>query len=81
MATLTYEEQKWVDKVNKLLKKCPSDRIGFFTVGDENIGLYDLTYKDEIEKANPDLVRGINKTGHAFEDDIWFPRPVLGVCG
>ena len=39
MSELTAEERKWVKQVQKVLDKCPSKRIGFYTIGDNNIGL------------------------------------------
>ena len=38
---LTKEERRWVKRVQKVLNACPSDRIGFYTVGDPDIALYD----------------------------------------
>ncbi|MGL5386665.1 MAG: hypothetical protein ACRDCA_12555 [Serratia sp. (in: enterobacteria)] len=81
MAELTVEERKWIKQVNALLKKCPSKRIGFYTIGDDSIGLYDTSYQDEINAADIDLVRALNITGHGFSEDIYFPNAVQGVCG
>ncbi|OKP27573.1 hypothetical protein [Serratia fonticola] len=81
MAELTAEEKKWVRQVNALLKKCPSKRIGFYTTGDSDIGLYDIDHQDAIEAADPDLVRGLNRTGYGFVETIDFPGHVNGVCG
>ncbi|ERK06092.1 hypothetical protein L580_2776 [Serratia fonticola AU-P3(3)] len=81
MSKLTAEEKKWVKQVNALLKKCPSKRIGFYTIGDDSIGLYDKDYQDEIDAADVDLVPALNKTGYGFSEDIYFPGPVQGVCG
>ncbi|UAN54732.1 hypothetical protein KGP26_29735 (plasmid) [Serratia sp. JSRIV002] len=81
MAELTAEEKKWVKQMNALLKKCPSKRIGFYTIGDNDIGLYDIDHQDAIDAADRDLVRGLNYTGHGFAETIVFPGPVNGVCG
>lgn len=48
MATLTKQEKAWVKKLNKLLAECPSDRIGFATIGDSDVFMFDLTRYDEI---------------------------------
>jgi hypothetical protein len=81
MAELTKEELKWVKQLNTLLKKCPSKRLGFYTTGDDIVGLYDADYQDEIDAAHDDLVCGLNITGHGFSESINFPSAVNGVCG
>lgn len=81
MAELTKEEKKWVKQMNALLKKCPSKRIGFYTIGDEDIGIYDKSYQNEINAAHDDLVPALGITGHGFSERIYFPDAVQGVCG
>ncbi|PWC21497.1 hypothetical protein EH206_09660 [Brenneria nigrifluens DSM 30175 = ATCC 13028] len=48
MTTLSKEERAWVKKVNDLLAKCPSKRLGFYTIGDAYVEIYDRTLEDEI---------------------------------
>ena len=48
MSKLTKEEIKWVEKAQEILNECPSKRIGFFTIGDSDLTLYDNTKMDEI---------------------------------
>lgn len=81
MAELTKEEAKWVKQVNALLKKCPSKRLGFFTIGDREVFLYDITHQGEIDDNHGDLVLALNRTGYGFEESIYFPNQVQGVCG
>lgn len=42
MAELTKEEARWVKRVQKALDACPTDRIGFYTIGDVGVTLYDI---------------------------------------
>ncbi len=43
MATLTKKEQAWLNELQDVLDRCPSPKkIGFYTIGDKNIYLYDL---------------------------------------
>ncbi|MBO9427887.1 hypothetical protein [Sulfitobacter sp. R18_1] len=46
---LTREEKKWLEDVQNLLDKCPSDRLGFFTIGDANLTVYDRRKDLEID--------------------------------
>jgi hypothetical protein len=81
LAELNLEEKKWVKQVNAVLAKCPSSRIGFYTIGDTSIGLYDRTYQDVIDAADDDLVIALARTGHQFDEHLNFPDNVQGVCG
>ena len=81
---LTQKEKKWVDDVNKLLAKCPSKRIGFFTIGDNNLNIYDTTKDDEICKLQDDDIDfgPAFESSHALADEsIWFTIPVHSTCG
>lgn len=82
MAKLTKKEQAWVDEVNAALARCPSPKkIGFYTIGDSNIGLYDLRHDKEISDTNDDLVCVAQRNDWLFDARLWFPSSVNGVCG
>lgn len=82
MAKLTKKEQAWVDEVNAVLARCPSpEKIGFFTIGDPVIGLYDLRRDKKISDSNDDLVRVAQQNGWLFDERLEFPSAVNGVCG
>lgn len=81
MAELTKEEKAWVKKVNALLAKCPSDRIGFYTIGDPTVFLYDLTHEEEICSEQGDLIHILQREGWGFDEELYFPAAVEGVCG
>lgn len=82
MAKLTKKEQAWVDEVNAVLARCPSpEKIGFFTIGDPVIGMYDLRYEKEVADINGDLVIVAQRNGLLFEESLYFPSAVNGVCG
>lgn len=82
MAKLTKKEQAWVDEVNAVLARCPSpEKIGFFTIGDPVIGLYDLRRDKEISDSNDDLVGVAQQNGWLFDERLEFPSAVNGVCG
>lgn len=47
---LSAAEAKWLKKLNKLLAECPSERIGFYTIGDPAVEMYDLGRQAEIDE-------------------------------
>lgn len=82
MAKLTKKEQAWVDELNTVLARCPSpEKIGFFTVGDSAVGLYDLRHDKEISDTNDDLIVIAQRKGWLFDERLHFPSAVNGVCG
>ncbi|WP_248884299.1 hypothetical protein [Escherichia coli] len=82
MAKLTKKEQAWIDEVNAVLARCPSpEKIGFFTIGDPVISLYDLRHDKEISDTDDDLVRVAQQNGWIFDERLEFPSAVNGVCG
>lgn len=79
---LTKKEQAWVDEVNTVLARCPSPKkIGFYTIGGSSVGLYDLRHDREISDENGDLVVIAQREGWLFDEDLYFPSAVNGVCG
>lgn len=79
---LTKKELAWLDEVNAVLARCPSpEKIGFFTIGDPVIGLYDLRRDKEISDSNDDLVRVAQQNGWLFDERLEFPSAVNAVCG
>ncbi|MEG5932480.1 hypothetical protein UXN85_20655 [Enterobacter hormaechei] len=82
-AKLTKKELAWIDELQEVIDRCPSPgKIGFYTIGDPKIHLYDLRKEDQISALDDDLVHVIQNNGWAFEEaDIDFPSAVNGVCG
>ncbi|GLY59706.1 hypothetical protein Pcaca05_05640 [Pectobacterium carotovorum subsp. carotovorum] len=85
MSELTKEERAWVKKVNALLEKCPSSRIGFYTIGDATVFLFDETYQNEIsnfmDNSNADWAECVEIIGAGFSEQLKFPNPVESVAG
>ncbi len=48
---LTKPEKAWLKKLEKLLMNPPTNRIGFYTIGDCELAAYDRTKEDEIHEA------------------------------
>lgn len=86
MAKLNSKEQAWVGKVNKLLKECPSKRIGFYTIGDNNLRMFDVRKNSEIynEIDNgraSDFHPAVENIDAGFGEELWFPNPVESTAG
>lgn len=79
---LTKKERAWIAEVNAVLARCPSpEKIGFYTIGDPVIGLYDLRRDKEISDSDDDLVRVAQQNGWLFDERLEFPSAVNSVCG
>ncbi|SLX01157.1 hypothetical protein [Klebsiella variicola] len=87
MAKLTKKERAWVDEVNSVLARCPSpEKIGFFTIGDPSILLYDLRRIDEVTDAldsrnSSDWCTSVKNIGAGFDETIEFPSSVESTAG
>lgn len=51
MAKLTKAEAAWVKKVQAVMDECPSKRIQAFTIGDNELNLFDGDKEDAIQAA------------------------------
>ncbi|MGJ7086447.1 hypothetical protein [Morganella morganii] len=85
MSKLTKEEIKWVEKVQKILNECPSKRIGFFTIGDSDVTLYDTAKMDEImsyfDAGKSEYGGAVEKAGALFGRSLVFPNCVDSTSG
>jgi hypothetical protein len=81
---LTKEEKSWLLKVQNLLNKCPSDRIGFFTTGDTAVTVYDCSRTKEIDEFDltnsTEYCQCISDVG-AHLGRLIFPNQVLNLPG
>lgn len=85
MSKLTKAEKAWVDGLNKMLAACPSDRIGFATIGDRDVTLFDMSYLGaigkELDRGGNDFVPTAAKLGATFSEVLNFPNPVESTAG
>lgn len=79
MAELTDAEKKWLKRVQRALDACPSDDIGFYTIGDPNVVLYRVPEGDFID-AMTDFCVAVDEAD-AFLGDLNFPRQVASTAG
>ncbi|AKL13262.1 TPA: hypothetical protein I8271_004657 [Kluyvera intermedia] len=87
MAKLTKAEKAWVDDLQAVLDRCPSPKkIGFYTIGDPTIFLYDLRRCDEVMTAldarlSSDWCTAVQNIGADFDETIDFPSAVESTAG
>lgn len=85
MNNLTKEEERWLVKLQKLLRECPSDRIGFYTIGDFYVTVYDRTKIHEInekmDSGHIDFCQAVEDCDADFGVSLLFPALVHSVAG
>ena len=83
---LTKAERAWLEEGQKWLNRCPSKRIGFYTVGDADICLHDATRENEIgdeQDANGgEWASAVERIGADFGGvALKFPNAVHSTAG
>lgn len=82
---LTKAEKAWLDKLQAVLSECPSSRLGFTTVGDCSVRVYDCTRHieaaEDLDRNGGEYDTAIERIGAMFPVALEFPRPVEGVAG
>ena len=76
---LTVREAKWIDRLNRVLASCPSERLGFYTTGDKDVSIYDLRFDPQIDEAmstsNADFAPTVDDVGAGL-GSLTFPSNV-----
>jgi len=83
---LNKKEKAWLKKLQRILDECPTSRIGFYTIGDRSVSLFDVSKLEEIgyemDRGNaPDFGPAVDRVGAGFDEDIVFPNPVESTSG
>ena len=83
---LTPAERDWLTQVQELLSKAPSDRLGFYTVGDKTVFVYDKTCDAEIHRyseqhPNAEFCTAVDKAAGGAIACLDFPSSVHSVAG
>lgn len=84
---LTKKERAWIDDVQSVLDRCPSPgKFGYYTIGDNNIMIYDLRREVEIEseldsRRSSEWCTAVQATGTGFDAELVFPAGVLSTAG
>lgn len=79
MSKLTKAERAWIAEVQAVLDKCPSKRIGFYTIGDPQVLLWDMDKKEKVFKHRGDFSPAVMGANAGFELYLNFPAPVESV--
>jgi hypothetical protein len=83
---LTKAERAWLDEFQALMNRCPSKRIGFFTIGDPVLCLHDATREDEIGEERDENGGEWCSAARRLKADfggetIDFPNAILSTAG
>lgn len=81
---LNKAEAAWIAELQEVLDRCPSTRLGFFTIGDPNISIYDRGSDAEITKLQD--TRGLDfgpaaSKCNARLGEVIFPSNVHSTAG
>lgn len=82
---LTPEERKWLASLQSLLDQCPSERLGFYTIGDNDVTLFDVKVRDKWHQAqgcpSTDIHEEISHSGADLDAALTFPSNVESRAG
>lgn len=88
MSELTKEEKAWLRKLQRVLNDLPSTRLGFYTIGDSDVVVYDRSLESDIESkidesGNMDFCTAVDAcdAGFGFGEFLRFPAPVHSTAG
>lgn len=79
---LTKDEKRWIKRVQKALNECPSDRFGFYTIGDRDVEIYDKSNKkvELIYETGTDFCVAV-EGADASLGELRFPSQVHSTAG
>lgn len=85
MAELTDAERKWLKRVQRALDACPSEDIGFYTIGDYDLEVYRKPESGDLgddcfARDTPDFCRLV-QDADAHLDSLKFPNQVHSTAG
>jgi hypothetical protein len=84
---LNAAEKKWIAELQAVLDACPSKRLGFYTIGDPQISIYDLRKEEkigEVQDRGLDFAAAVEKAGAEIDGTfvhLDFPACVHSVAG
>ena len=80
---LSKRETAWIARLQKVLDACPNKRLGFFTIGDQNVTVYDRRFDSIIEGYpynNMDFCTVVDELGIDL-GTVDFPAEVHSTAG
>ena len=79
---LTKAEEKWVRRIQKALNECPSDRLGFYTIGDRDVFIYDKSkgVDESASESGRDFCQEVEHLDAGL-GELLFPTEVHSTAG
>jgi len=81
---LNAAEKKWIADLQAVLDACPSKRLGFYTIGDPTVSIYDLRKEKQINDAQDrggDFCQAVLAVGAEIDVSLVFPSNVHSTAG
>lgn len=78
---MTPDEKKWVKRLQKVLNECPSKRLGFYTIGDPEVTIYDRDLAEHAELEDREDFCGLVARMDAELGRVTFPAQVHSTAG
>lgn len=86
MSKLTKAERAWLADVQAVVNRCPSKRLGFYTIGDPSVTLWDRDKTDDVFNALDrrdagEFCSAVEVAGAGFDAVLYFPNNVESTAG
>lgn len=84
MEKLTKKEQAWLEELQDVLNRCPSKRLGFYTIGDPVLYVYDRSKEQKIDDHHNSNGRDFCHSVRALNADfcdLEFPAAIHSTAG
>ena len=86
MAKMTKAEAAWVAEVQAVLDRCPSERLGFFTIGDRDVSIFNKAKEEAANKLMDtrkasDFGPALDQVNGRFNASLIFPTNVYSTAG
>lgn len=78
---LSESEKAWIKRLQKTLDACPTKRLGFYTIGDCDVSIYDNRFDDIINETESGEFCSAVHDCDAHLGEVIFPSPVHSTCG
>lgn len=84
MAKLNKKERAWLDELQEVLNRCPSKNLGFYTVGDPMLHVYDRRKERQLDDYMDRHGLDFCKCARALDAgfcDLYFPAAIHSTVG
>lgn len=79
MNELTADEKKWLKKLQRVLDECPSKRLGFYTIGDPDVFVFDKDKEHLMTQERDFCLMVADNDAELFR--LRFPSGVYSTAG